>query len=164
MKLHTLKLEIWVPQRREEVFEFFSRAENLEALTPSSLHFSILSPRPITMRVGTRIRYRLRLHGIPLGWESEITAWEPPHRFVDVQRSGPYRLWIHQHEFLQHNGGTKIRDSVQYSVLGGALIDRLFVAPDLGRIFDFRRQKITEIFRQMSTAALYPSPDHLRHV
>jgi ligand-binding SRPBCC domain-containing protein len=148
MKLRTLISEVWLPQRREEVFEFFSRAENLETLTPPWLRFSILSPGPIEMKVGTRIRYRLRLRGIPVGWESEITAWDPPHRFVDEQRRGPYRQWIHEHRFLEHDGGTKIQDTVQYSVLGGALVERLFVTPDLNKIFEFRRQKIREIFRQ----------------
>ena len=146
MKIHTLHSEILVPRPREEVFQFFSRAENLEALTPPWLHFSILSP-PAEMKVGTRIRYRLRLHGIPLRWESEITAWEPPHRFVDEQRSGPYRLWVHEHRFLEHEGGTRILDTVQYYVTGGQLINRIFVAPDLYRVFEFRRGKIGEMFR-----------------
>jgi len=161
MKLHTFKSEIWVPQRREEVFEFFSRAENLEALTPQWLHFSMLTPGPIIMKVGARIRYRLRIHGLGLGWESEITAWEPPHRFVDEQRSGPYRQWIHEHQFSPDNGGTKIRDTIEYAIAGGALIDRLFVAPDLSRIFEFRRQKIAEIFRPASNAAICLGPDQL---
>lgn len=146
MKIHTLHSEILVPHPREEVFQFFSRAENLEALTPPWLHFSILSP-PAEMKVGTRIRYRLRLHGIPLRWESEITAWEPPLRFVDEQRSGPYRLWMHEHRFLEHERGTRILDSVQYAVIGGKLINRIFVAPDLNRVFEFRRRKIAEMFR-----------------
>lgn len=136
MKVHILQSEVWVPRPREGVFEFFSRAENLEALTPNWLHFSVLSPSPTVMKTGTRIRYRLRLHGIPLRWESEITAWELPHRFVDEQRTGPYRLWIHEHRFLEHAGGTRIQDTVQYSVAGGLLVNRVFVAPDLEK--DFR--------------------------
>lgn len=146
MKIHTLQSEIWIPRARTEVFEFFSRAENLQALTPPWLHFSILSPGPIAMKAATRIRYRLLLHGIPLRWESEITAWEPPHRFVDEQRRGPYRRWIHEHQFLEHDGGTTVRDMVRYSVAGGLLVHRLLVVPDLDRIFEFRRQKIAEIF------------------
>jgi len=147
MKIRTLQSEVWIPRPLEEVFAFFSRAENLEALTPRWLHFSILSPGSIAMKAGTRIRYRLRLRGIPLRWESEITTWEPPHRFVDEQRSGPYRRWIHEHQFLEHEGGTTVRDIVQHSVAGGLLVHRLFVGPDLDRIFEFRRQKIAEIFR-----------------
>ena len=154
MKIHTLHSEVWVARPREVVFKFFSRAENLEVLTAHWLHFSILSPSPIALKAGTRIRYSLRLHGIPLRWESEITVWEPPCRFVDEQRSGPYRQWIHERQFLEHEGGTKVRDIVQYSVAGGLLVRRLFVAPDLDRIFEFRRQKVAEIFRQTSSPAV----------
>lgn len=146
MKIHTFHSELWVPHPREEVFDFFSRAENLEALTPPWLRFSILTPGPIAMRAGVRIRYRLRLHGVPLRWVSEITEWQPPYRFVDEQRTGPYRLWIHSHQFFEHNDGTMIRDMVRYSVAGGTLVQKLFVAPDISRIFEFRRQKIAELF------------------
>lgn len=150
MKVHILRSEVWIGRPRKEVFEYFSRAENLETLTPPWLHFSILSATPIEMKTGTRIRYRLRLHGIPLRWASEITAWEPPYRFVDEQRWGPYRQWIHEHEFVEHAEGTTIRDTVQYAVRGGLVVDRLLVAPDLRRIFEFRRQKISDIFSQRS--------------
>jgi ligand-binding SRPBCC domain-containing protein len=104
------------------------------------------------MKTGARIQYQLRLHGIPLRWESEITAWEPPHRFVDEQTSGPYHLWIHEHQFLEHGGGTKVRDLVQYSVAGGRLVHRLFVASDLNKIFEFRRRRVAEILRATSRA------------
>ena len=58
------------------------------------------------MRVGLLIDYRLRVRGTPLRWRSEITAWEPPHRFVDEERRGPYRLWQHEHLFEERDGGT----------------------------------------------------------
>jgi ligand-binding SRPBCC domain-containing protein len=99
------------------------------------------------MHVGQRIDYRLRVRGVPIRWQSEITAWEPPHRFVDEQRRGPYRAWIHEHTFEAQDGGTLARDLVQYAVLGGALVNRLFVARDVERIFAFRSEMLREIFR-----------------
>jgi ligand-binding SRPBCC domain-containing protein len=129
-----------------EVFPFFADARNLEALTPPFLRFEILAPGPIEMRVGALIDYRLRVHGLPLRWRSEITAWDPPHLFVDEQRRGPYRLWRHTHRFAADGEATLVEDDVEYAVLGGALVDALLVRRDLDRIFRFRRDVLRERF------------------
>jgi len=73
MRIHTLDAELWLPRTPQELFPFFADAANLRRLTPASLHFEILTPQPIEMRVRTLIEYRLRLHHIPLRWRSEIT-------------------------------------------------------------------------------------------
>ncbi len=144
--LFRLDAELWLPRPRDEVFPFFADALNLETLTPPWLKFEVLTPRPIEMRAGLRIDYRLRVHGFPLRWQSEITAWEPPHRFVDEQRRGPYRVWIHEHAFEERGGGTLARDQVRYGVFGGMLVNTLFVQRDVTSIFRFRQQKLREIF------------------
>lgn len=141
-----LHQELWLPRPRDAVFPFFAEARNLETLTPTWLHFKILNPDPIVMRTGTRIDYELRLHGLPLRWQSEITVWDPPCRFADEQRRGPYRRWIHEHRFEKHEGGTRCVDHVRYAVIGGALVERFFVRRDLERIFAFRRAKLMELF------------------
>ena len=123
----------------EEVFDFFAAAENLERITPPWLRFRALTPTPVEMRVGARIDYRIRLHGIPVLWQTEITAWEPPYRFVDEQKRGPYRLWVHEHVFTREGDGTRVEDNVTYAVPGGAIVRRLFVQPELDRIFGYRR-------------------------
>ncbi|HXG42679.1 MAG TPA: SRPBCC family protein [Dehalococcoidia bacterium] len=149
MRASTFLSELWLPLPPQEVFPFFAEARNLQEITPPWLSFRVLSQRPRSMGQGTVIDYRLRLHGVPLRWRSEITVWEPPHRFVDVQRRGPYRLWEHDHLFLPHDGGTLVRDRVRYAVPGGPLLapllDRLLVRPDLERIFAYRRRRLLEL-------------------
>ncbi len=142
----TLETSQWIPHRRDEVFPFFSDARNLESLTPPLLRFEILSRGPLEMRAGLLIDYRLRLRGWPMRWQTEITAWEPPHRFVDEQRRGPYRAWIHEHRFEERDGGTLVMDRVRYRVPGGAVVDRLLVRRDLRRIFFYRGKKLEELF------------------
>jgi ligand-binding SRPBCC domain-containing protein len=126
----------------DEVFPFFADAHNLEAITPPWLGFRVVTPRPIDMRAGALIEYRLRLHGVPLRWRTRIAVWDPPRRFVDVQIAGPYRLWHHTHDFEPDgSGGTIMRDTVRYGLpLGplGALAHRLLVRRDLDAIFGFR--------------------------
>jgi ligand-binding SRPBCC domain-containing protein len=144
--MFTLEAELWLRRRPEEIFPFFSDAFNLEAITPPWLRFEVLTPQPITLRAGARIDYRLRLRGLPLRWQSEITAWEPPFRFVDEQRRGPYRVWMHEHTLKERDGGTLARDVVRYDVFGGRWIHRLFIRRDLEKIFAFRQHKLREMF------------------
>ena len=143
---YLLEASTWLPREVEEVFGFFCDAGNLEAITPPFLHFEILTPRPLTMRAGTLIDYRLRLRGIPVRWRTEITAWEPPSRFVDEQLRGPYRWWIHEHRFAERDGGTEMIDRVRYGVPGGRLVNGLFVGRDLRRIFEYRGRAIERIY------------------
>jgi ligand-binding SRPBCC domain-containing protein len=141
-----LREELLVPRPIGEVFDFFAQARNLEILTPPWLKFEVLTPEPITMRVGLTIDYRIHVHGLPVRWRTKIEAWEPPHRFIDMQLRGPYRLWHHTHTFEERDGGTLCRDEVRYWPIGGALIDTLFVSRDVKAIFEFRRQRLLEIF------------------
>jgi ligand-binding SRPBCC domain-containing protein len=142
----TVETYQFLPRPLEVVFPFFADAGNLEALTPPWLRFEILTPLPMVMRVGAIIKYRLSLHGIPLRWQSEITVWEPPLRFVDEQRRGPYRRWIHEHAFTQCGNGCEMRDFVRYSVPGGWLANLLFVRRDVRRIFEYRFRKLSDSF------------------
>jgi ligand-binding SRPBCC domain-containing protein len=135
-----------LPRPPEEVFPYFGDAANLEALTPPWLSFQILTPLPLAMQKGALLNYSLRLHGFPIRWRTEITAWEPPHRFVDEERRGPYRLWVHEHTFEEIPGGTLAADRVRYAVVFGRLTNRLLVARDLRKIFEYRNQKIQEVF------------------
>ena len=144
MSVFALRNEVWLPRPIDEVFEFFSDAYNLETLTPPILRFEVLTPDPIRMETGTLIDYKLRLRGLPVRWQSEITAWEPPHRFVDEQRRGPYSMWVHEHTFVEKDGGTLAKDNVDYAVLGGALVNRLFVARDVRKIFEYRTERLLE--------------------
>ena len=139
----------WSSQPLRDVFPFFAEAHNLEELTPDWLRFRVQTPPPIEMAVGVRINYRLRLRGIPIAWESEITAWEPPVRFVDEQRRGPYRQWVHEHRFREADGMTFAEDNVRYAVPGGWIADRLLVRRDVRKIFEYRREKLRQIFGQL---------------
>jgi ligand-binding SRPBCC domain-containing protein len=146
VKVWELRTRIRLPRPRSEVFGFFSDAANLQELTPPWLRFRVLTAQPIAMRKGALIDYRIRLHGLPVGWKTEITAWEPPSRFVDEQLRGPYRLWVHEHSFEEIEGGTLAGDFVRYSVPGGTLTNRLLVARDLRTVFRYRHRRLQEMF------------------
>jgi ligand-binding SRPBCC domain-containing protein len=146
MRVYRLESQTFVPRPIGEVFAFHADAANLQVITPRFLDFRIRTPRPIDMRPGTLIEYRLRLHGIPIRWLTRIAAWDPPYQFTDEQRRGPYRLWVHEHTFEERDDGTLIRDRVRYAVPFGRLVHRWAVAPDIRRIFGYRHAELLRRF------------------
>jgi ligand-binding SRPBCC domain-containing protein len=148
MRTAVLERTQLIPAPIEAVFAPFAEAANLQAITPPWLHFRISSALPIEMKTGARIVYWLRLHGIPVRWRTRIVAWDPPHRFVDVQTSGPFTLWCHTHTFEEVAGGTLARDRVEYRIgfgVFGRLAHRLLVRHDLDRIFAYRQEAILDL-------------------
>lgn len=164
---YTLNTWLWLPLPRPEVFRFFADAGNLERITPAMLRFEVLTPLPVDMRPGALIDYRIGVHGVPLTWRTEITEWEPPVRFADTQRRGPYREWIHTHTFNEEDGGTRIGDEVRYALPGpswlGRLANDLIVQRDVTRIFEHRHAALQDALGVSGRArtgpvAIRPSP------
>lgn len=132
----------------DEVFAFFSDASNLGLITPDWLHFRIFTPQPIAMQAGTLIDYQIKLFSVPMRWRTRIDYFDPPHQFIDRQVRGPYKFWLHTHEFKATDGGTLITDRVEYQLrLGpiGWIANKVFVARTLARIFDHRAETITRL-------------------
>ncbi len=149
MSTHRISASQLVARPVDEVFPFFARAGNLGRITPRSMGMEFTSDPP-AMREGVLIDYRIRpLLGIPLGWRTRIDAWDPPHRFRDVQLRGPYRRWEHEHTFESVESGTMVRDEVEYEVPFGALgdlVNRLVIRGDLERIFRHRSRVVDAVF------------------
>jgi ligand-binding SRPBCC domain-containing protein len=144
-----LLAEQWVPEPAEKVFPFFADAYNLERITPPFLGFHVRSVSTPQVGEGTVLRYRLRIHGIPVLWRSRIEEWQPPRRFVDRQLFGPYAAWHHTHDFITAGSGTLLRDTVRYR-LRCAVMQHLpvlaWVHRDVRAIFAYRQQVIRSIF------------------
>ena len=149
MRLYTLESNQFINKPIEEVFQFFSKPENLSVITPAKLGFKILSPNPIKMEVGRLIDYNIYLMGIPIHWRTLITDYEPPNMFVDQQIKGPYTMWHHTHTFHKVKGGVEIKDRVVYSIpfgFLGRLLNYLWIKRDLNNIFLHRKKVIDKLF------------------
>lgn len=148
MILHTLDTELHVPQTCDQVFPFFCDAFNLERITPPELRFRVLTPGPVNLHEGSLIDYRLRLWGIPFGWRTRIRRWRPPAGFIDEQVSGPFKRWVHRHEFLHTEAGTRVIDHVDYALPLAPLgeFSHPLLRRQLSRIFRYRHQVLHEVF------------------
>lgn len=150
-KIYRLQYEQVLNVSLEEAWKFFSAAENLQRITPTYMGFNITSPqtgKPVY--AGQIITYKIRpVMNIPLGWVTEITHVKEGEYFIDEQRRGPYGLWHHQHHFEVVAGGVKMTDIVHYELpLGilGNIAHGLFVRKQLADIFQYRKEKISEMF------------------
>jgi ligand-binding SRPBCC domain-containing protein len=141
--------ETLVPAPLEETFAFFADASNLQRLTPGWVEFSIVTPRPIVMRAGLEIDYRIRVHGVPLAWTSRIDIWEPAQRFVDRQIAGPYVWWRHEHRFEPAGAATRVIDEIEYLPRAAWMTARM-VRRDVERIFRYRQDALQQMFRHSS--------------
>ncbi len=147
---YSLTTHQWFPLKKEELFKFFSDAQNLEAITPPWLNFKILNVSTENIQEGTLLDYKISLHGFPIKWRTKIIDWNPPAEFVDTQLKGPYKLWHHTHTFQEVNGGVLMTDRVLYQIpysVAGNLANPLLVDRDVKKIFQFRKTEIAKLLK-----------------
>ncbi|MBI3681063.1 MAG: SRPBCC family protein [Acidobacteria bacterium] len=146
--MYVLRCQLIAPVSIRDAFALFEDPRNLVRITPPWLGLRITTPEPLVMKAGAEIEYQLRWRGLPLGWKSLITEYEPPFYFTDEQISGPCRFWRHHHSLHPTPEGALITDEVQYALpLGwlGRLVHKFVVADQLKIIFRYRQEQMNEI-------------------
>ena len=150
MKIYTLHKKQNLPITKEKAWEFLSSPKNLKTITPDYMGFNILSGADRPMFSGQIIQYIVTpILGIKTKWVTEITHVEEGKYFVDEQRFGPYALWHHKHFINEIDGGVEMEDIIDYKEpLGilGQLVHPILVKPKLEEIFNYRTQKLEELF------------------
>lgn len=148
-----LTFTLTIPRSLEETWEFFSRPENLQKLTPKDVKFEFLTPlEGVEMYPGIAIQYRVTpFPGFTTDWITEITQIKDKEYFVDDQRVGPFALWHHQHWFKAIGPNeTQMTDILHYQApLGflGTIADKLFVHRQVQEIFRFREEAVRGYFQ-----------------
>ena len=148
--IYTLHREQIIPAPAERVWAYFATPLNLNEMTPSDMAVEFVHGGNERMYAGQLIAYKVSiLSGVRVRWLTQITHVEPGHRFIDEQRVGPYRLWIHEHRFESLPGGVRMTDRVSYALPFGPmgdLIHALYIRRRLEQIFDYRREKVSALF------------------
>ena len=148
--IYKLSRKQFIPASLTDVWTYFSRPNNLNEMTPPEMDFEILRGGDQDLYAGQIISYKVTIFPkIRVHWLTQITHVESGIRFIDEQRSGPYGLWIHEHQFEDINNGVMMTDIVNYALsygIFGDIAQKLLIRRKLDQIFDFRFKKVNSLF------------------
>ena len=168
MKIYTKTTFQKLPISIDQAWEFLSNPKNLKTITPDYMGFKIISGSERKMFSGQIIQYIVTpILGIPSKWVTEITHVKEGSYFVDEQRFGPYSLWHHKHFIREIDGGVEMEDIIDYKLpfgLLGQLIHPIIVKPKLDEIFDYRFNKLIEIFGEYGKTDSYTRNELLKNI
>lgn len=127
----------------EKVFAFHELPNAFERLMPPWENAEIIQKADIS-KIGSRAIIEMKVLGIfPSKWIAEHTKYEPPKMFEDVQISGPFAKWRHQHIILPHTEGACLRDEIDYDAplwIFGAFAAPFVIVPKLEKMFEYRHE------------------------
>lgn len=152
--IYTIKTKQFLRANIDTVWKFMSSPKNLAKITPSYMGFHILTDEEDikTAYSGQIIEYTVSpVLGIKMHWVTEITHLVDKHYFVDEQRFGPYSFWHHKHFIKEVEGGVEMIDIVHYKLpfgILGRIANALFVKKQLAEIFNYRYEKLEELYNK----------------
>lgn len=136
-----------LPVTADELFEFHMNIESLEAISPPLAPFAVIS-EPKRAEAGDVQVFRLGNGPLTTLWEERITKVVPGRLLEDVQESGPFRSWRHQHQFLADGDGAVLKDVVRFRLLPtpvGPFLDYLLVRPFILGMFWWRHRRTKQL-------------------
>lgn len=126
----------------QKVWDFYKSAEALKLLTPPNLPITLLSTDN-SVREGALHIVQTKIFGRKIVWKARITQVSPPASFRDTAEQSPFKSWTHLHEFIDDEGYTILRDTVEYEPPGGIfkkLVNTFLVEDRLVEVFKYRHR------------------------
>ena len=150
MKVYRFVRNQKIPIDKNEAWKFLSDPNNLKTITPDYMGFDIIEKENTKMYSGQIIKYIVTpIFGIKMNWVTEITHVKDFEYFVDEQRFGPYKFWHHKHLIKEIKDGVEMIDILDYALpfgFAGRFFHPIIIKPKLNEIFNYRRNKLIEIF------------------
>ena len=150
MKIYRFVRNQKIPIDKNEAWKFLSDPNNLKTITPDYMGFDIIEKDNTKMYSGQIIKYIVTpIFGIKMNWVTEITHVKDFEYFVDEQRFGPYKFWHHKHLIKEIKNGVEMIDILDYALpfgFAGRFFHPIIIKPKLNEIFNYRRNKLIEIF------------------
>jgi len=126
----------------EDLHQYHANPGALNRLIPPWENISILK-RSDSLAVGSEVVIENSLFGVPVTWLARHTQWNPPTSFQDIQVSGPFKSWVHDHLFEDKGvGHSNLCDQVHYENKLGQLgsLGAPIVHSKLDAMFHYRHK------------------------
>jgi ligand-binding SRPBCC domain-containing protein len=95
--------------------------------------------------LGETVTWRGRHLGVRFTMTARVVELDRPRRFVDVQVSGPFRAFVHEHLFERDGDETVMTDRIAVaSPVLGRVAERLVLVPYLRRLIRRRGRLLVE--------------------
>jgi len=125
-----------------------ARSIDLHTVAPTPLkHRAVAGVTSGLIDLGEEVTWRGFFFGVSQRMTSKIVALDAPRTFTDEMQRGPFKRWRHTHTFEPHNGGTLMRDHVDFaSPFGplGAAFDAVFLRKFMTRLLVAQNEYLKE--------------------
>ena len=133
----------YFPYSQEELFELHCDVRNLGKFSLPGQTFRLTS-EPKRTEMGDMQQFDVGMGPLTTPWLAEITMFDPPRLLEDIQVSGPFRRWRHQHQVSPEGEGSRLTDVVAFRLLPtplGELLEWLAVRPVMMGMFWYRHRR-----------------------
>jgi ligand-binding SRPBCC domain-containing protein len=146
--LPRLELETRIAAPPEVCFDLSLDVDIHMASTSPSREEAIAGVTSGVMKLGEEVTWEARHFAIPWHMTSRIVECDRPLCFVDEMQRGPFGHWRHVHLFEAVDGGTKMRDQIDFaSPYGplGRLFDSVFLEQYMIQLIERRNAHLTRV-------------------
>ncbi|QDV68804.1 Epimerase family protein [Rosistilla carotiformis] len=122
MAAQQYKRSVALPASIEQAFAYHDRRGALGRLIPPWEHVTI-QRSDNSLEPGSEVILKTKLGPVGMRWHARHEIYEPPNRFTDIQVSGPFASWHHEHRFEPGPtaASSQMHDTVDYRLPGGAV-------------------------------------------
>lgn len=113
-----------VKANREKVWSLYADIAAINKISPPLAQVNI-ERVDLPLRAGSEIIF-IGKYPPRLRWHARIEAFVAGSHFVDVQLSGPFASWRHEHIFIAQKDETEMIDRLTFTLKGGRLVNVLF--------------------------------------
>ena len=140
-----IEISSFINAPQERVFDLARSIDLHVSGFETGHHYAIGGVTKVLIGAGEQVEWRGKAFGLWWKHRSEIVIYDRPVHFRDTMIQGAFKRYNHDHYFEGHNGGTRMRDVVEFEAPAGPvgkIVDRMLIHGYLYRLILQRSETI----------------------